>query len=117
MNTRRLHKASKRRRQVDLKRSFLAFLAAIIVAGVSTFAGTGLVDAHDTSDDIVMCKYYKSIDIADGDTLWSIAKENMTEDYTSIYEYIEEVMEINNLESEQIQAGQYLTVAYYDVLK
>ena len=75
MNTSRLHKASKRRRQVDLRRLFLAVIAAVMVAGLSTFAGTGLVDAHDTNEE-VMCKYYKSIEITDGDTLWSIAKEN-----------------------------------------
>ena len=64
-----------------------------------------------------MCKYYKSIEITDGDTLWSIAKENMSEEYDSVYAYIEEVMEMNNLESDQIHSGQYLTVAYYDVLE
>lgn len=116
MNTKRLHKASKRRRQVDLHRLFLAVMAAVIVAGFSMFAGTGFVDAHDTNE-VVMCKYYKSIEITSGETLWSIAKENMTEEYTSVYEYIEEVMEMNNLESDQIHEGQYLTVAYYDVLK
>ena len=116
MNTRRLHKASKRRRQVYLKRLFLAVMAAVIVAGCSTFAGTGLVDAHDMNE-VVMCKYYKSIEIEAGETLWSIAQENMTEDYASVYEYIEEVMEMNNLESDQIHAGQYLTVAYYDILE
>lgn len=116
MNTSRLYKASKRRRQVDLKRLFLAVMAAVIVAGFSMFAGTGLVDAHDTNEK-VMCKYYKSIEITSGDTLWSIAKEHMTEEYDSVYEYIDEVMEMNNLESEQIQEGQYLTVAYYDVLE
>ena len=85
MNTSRLHKASKRRRQVDLKRTFLAVFAAVIVAGLSVFAGTGFVDAHDTKE-VVMCKYYKSIEIEEGDSLWSIAKDNMSEDYSSVYE-------------------------------
>lgn len=115
MNTKRLHKASKRRRQVDLKRLFLAVMAAVIVAGFSTFAGTGLVDAHDTKE-VVMHKYYKSIEITSGDTLWSIAEENMSDEYESIYEYIEEVMDMNNLETDEIHDGQHLTVAYYDVL-
>ena len=116
MNTKRLHVASKRRRQVYLKKLFLAVIAAVIVAGFSTFTGTGLVDAHDTNE-VVMHKYYKSIEIKAGDSLWSIAKENITEDYESVHEYIEEVMKMNNLESDQIHEGQYLTVAYYDVLK
>lgn len=116
MNTRRLYKASKRKRQVELKRLFLAVFAAVVVAGSSLFVGAGLVDAHDTNEE-VMCKYYKCIEISDGDSLWSIAKENMTEEYDSVYEYIEEVMEMNNLESDQIYSGQYLTIAYYDVLE
>ena len=116
MNTKRLHKASKRRRQVDLSRLLLAVVAAVIVAGCSTFVGTGFVDAHDMKD-VVMHKYYKSIEISSGDSLWSIAKEHMTEEYDSVYEYIEEVMEINNLDSDQIQYGQHLTIAYYDVLE
>lgn len=115
MNTKRLHKASKRRRQVDLKRLFLAVMAAVIVAGFSTFAGTGLVDAHDTKE-VVMHKYYKSIEISAGDTLWSIAEENMSDEYESIYEYIDEVMDMNNLETDEIHYGQHLTVAYYDAL-
>ena len=36
------------------------------------------------------------------------------DDYDSIYDYIDEVMSINGLTSDQIHAGQYLTVAYYD---
>ena len=50
----------------------------------------------------------------EGDTLWGIAKEYRGDDYDSIYDYIDEVMSINGLTSDQIHAGQYLTVAYYD---
>lgn len=42
------------------------------------------------------------------------AKEYRGDDYDSIYDYIDEVMSINGLTSDQIHAGQYLTVAYYD---
>ncbi len=115
MNTRRLYKVSKRNRQVYLKKLFLTIIAAITVAGVSLLAGTGSVDAHDTKD-VVMYKYYKSIEITSGDSLWSIAEEYMTDEYDSIYEYIEEIKDINNLCSDELQSGQYLTIAYYDVL-
>lgn len=58
-------------------------------------------------------KYYKSITIEPGDSLWSIAKENMTEEYGSINDYIDEVCFINSLDGTQIHAGRSLTIPYY----
>lgn len=116
MNTNRSYRTSKRRRQVYLKKVFLVVFAAVLVAGLSLFPGSVLVDAHDTNE-TVMYKYYKSIEIQEGDSLWSIAEDHMSEEYSSIHEYIDEVVEINNLNSTQIHEGQYLIVGYYDVLE
>lgn len=76
-------------------------------------------DVHEqihgnSTESPVRHKYYKSIEIASGDTLWDIAKEYMNEDYDSIYAYIDELKDINGLTSDGIQESQYLTVAYYD---
>jgi SOS regulatory protein LexA len=82
---------------------------------INAFYGSGLVSAHDNvKDDPVRCKYYKSIQIHSGDTLWNIAEEYITEDYESVNAYITEVKKINKLSSDQIQDSQYLTVPYYD---
>lgn len=63
-------------------------------------------------------KYYTSIKIEQGDTLWSIAEEYISHEYESIYDYIRELKQINNLTSDIIIAGQNITVAYYsDVYK
>lgn len=58
-------------------------------------------------------KYVMSIKIEKGDTLWGIAKENITGHYESIDEYIEEIMECNSLATDVIHEGQYLIVPYY----
>lgn len=58
-------------------------------------------------------KYYTSIQLHSGDTLWSIAETYMTDEYEDIYEYIDEVMEINHLGSDYLQAGSKLCVPYY----
>lgn len=57
-------------------------------------------------------KYYTDIRVESGDTLWDIAMEYMTEEYSSPAAYIREVKKINNI-GEQIRYGQYLTVPYY----
>ena len=50
--------------------------------------------------------------VGQGDTLWEIAEEYKTSEYESIYDYIDDLMAINGLVTDQIQEGQYLTVVY-----
>ena len=58
-------------------------------------------------------KYYKSIQVENGDTLWSIAQNNMDEHYSNTSEYVAEVKQMNSLRSDQIFAGNYLIIPYY----
>ena len=62
-------------------------------------------------------KCYKSIQVQAGDSLWSIACDNITEEYDSIDEYMDEIAEINHISTisaDSIKEGTYLTVSYYD---
>ena len=107
--------SSRRKRSVHVKKLFVGVFSLFMILGLSAFYGSGLVSAHDNvKDDPVRCKYYKSIQIHSGDTLWNIAEEYITEDYESVNDYITEVKKINKLSSDQIQDSQYLTVPYYD---
>ena len=59
-------------------------------------------------------KYYKSIEISRGDTLWSIANDNFdAAHYKDIHEYVTEVKMLNALNSDNIIAGSYVIVPYY----
>ena len=69
---------------------------------------------HDDKSERQNRNFTRALRIKEGDTLWEIAKEYRGDDYDSIYDYIDEVMSINGLTSDQIHAGQCLTVAYYD---
>ncbi|WP_455717954.1 cell division suppressor protein YneA [Anaerosporobacter sp.] len=79
----------------------------IILIGVMT--DKTVARASATQDE----KYVMSIRIEKGDTLWGIAKENITSHYESVNEYIEEIKECNSLVSDVIHEGQYLIVPYY----
>lgn len=58
-------------------------------------------------------KYYTSVQVQKGDTLWNIASEHISEEYASMNDYIEEICEINHISDSDIHSGQYLTIPYY----
>lgn len=82
-------------------------ILCIVIVGLIT--DKTIASASATKDD----KHVMSIQIEKGDTLWGIAKENITSHYESVDEYIEEIMECNSLTSDVIHEGQFLIVPYY----
>lgn len=91
--------------------SFVAFLAVFIsVAGILS------ITAHGSERPVR--KQYKSVQVEEGDTLWSIALEynntKLSKDSTS--EYIDDILDINNLvRDDKITAGNYIIVPIYVV--
>ena len=85
----------------------LAFLCGISFGSILSKAETTDAKAAETF------KYYKSITVQPGDSLWSIASENMSEEYSSVQSYIDEVCFINSLQDTCIHAGKNLTIPYY----
>lgn len=83
---------------------FMSFSVSHVSAQENTRTATEQID--NTSNH----KYYKSIEIQRGDTLWDIAKDTITSEYSSVAEYIKVLKEINGLESDEIQAGRMLIV-------
>ncbi len=91
-----------------------AILVILIASGVLTAvfsltAPSGYVNGSAGS----RVKYYKSIQIEEGDTLSSIALEYISDEYPSMADYIEELKSMNGLADDTIHAGRNLVVAYY----
>lgn len=64
--------------------------------------------------DTLYYKYYKSVVVEEGDTLWRYACEYALDSYyDSPDAYIQEVVHINSLSEEQITYGQHLILPYY----
>lgn len=108
----------KRQRELREKRPFFITGAVLIISLLSVcfflYFGDRVVKTQESANDI----QYKVVEIKDGDSLWSIAKENMdnTNDsgFINIYQYIHEIKRCNNMKSNQINAGCYLMVPYYN---
>ena len=106
----------KRRRQVAKRRMILLLAALFVITVGSIVCGSIFSSAKDPATDIPLYKYYKSITIEQGDSLWSIAEEYCTDAYEDTRDYIDELKELNGLTSETIHEGQHLVVAYYDTV-
>ena len=87
----------------------LLIAIATMVTVICVFAMTS-----NAKQDHNMYKYYTSVQVEDGDSLWSIAEEYSDVDaYASYSDYIDEVKQINHISGDDIHAGEYLTIPYY----
>ena len=103
------------------KKTFLSGIFSLLLVIICIcFFGSFFSSAHDESvleDPSTKVKYYTSIEIKKGDSLWKIAEEHITDEYDSIYEYVDELIRINHIDiisADMIREGDYLTIAYYE---
>lgn len=104
----------RRRRQLQVYRNIcmlvLSIAAVTVLSAFLISISTQARDLEHTAE----YKYYKSIEIAKGDTLWSIAKENIdTNHYKNVHEYVDEIKAMNAMKSDHIISGNYIVIPYY----
>ncbi len=94
------------------RKKWIGIIFIILIVLCIFKGGTMIADAYaDKTNE--KHKYYESICIQNGDTLWSIAGQYISEEYGNMDQYIKELMQINGLKTDGIQTGNYLTVVYY----
>ena len=105
---------SKKRRcnRILIRKFGILVFSFCLLAALSISLGVS-VKAEGHADPDVSYKYFKSIQVEAGDTLWSIAQEYCSEEYPSLNNYMKELVSMNHLDNEYIQAGQFITVPYY----
>ena len=109
-------RAAQRRRQVMrmkcLIRNSIFTLCAVILLAVSINA----ISAQATTKEEALThtyKYYKSIEISKGDSLWTIAAVYTDGSAAAIQDCVKEMRSINSLKNDTIQAGDRIIVPYY----
>ena len=115
------HKISERaneslRKRESVVRKQRALIVAVIVLLVSlgVLFGTSMNALASSKADVSsLNKYYTSIEIKSGDTLWSIADENINNLNVSKAEYIREVCSLNDISEDEIHAGDFIVIPYY----
>ena len=92
--------------------SIISFILILITAfTIIIFSNIVRAGEENTPDTAV--KGYTYITVSSNDTLWDIACTYSDEHYTSVYQYIREVMNINGLTSDSIYAGSKLIIPVY----
>lgn len=94
--------------------SGLLILVITLMFNIIVNGNFAKAEDHSVNTDSGCNKYFKSIVLEYGDTLWGIAAEYKGGYYECSQDYIDEVMSINHLTTDKIHAGQYLTVPYYE---
>lgn len=113
MSERRIRNNKLRRRRQLRHHIMMFMITVILIAGFSVCFFSFKTKAQNETEEVAY-KYYKSIIVDSGDTIWDYAEEYAHEDYYDSYEsYIKEVIRINAMQDDSIQSGQYLIIPYY----
>lgn len=92
------------------KRRVIGIIIAVVFIFTMSgfFFGKTTIEAQGTKE-----KQFTSIQVKKGDTLWTIAKKYMGNEYQSVDDYIEEVCQTNHIYDGKITEDMYLVVPYY----
>ncbi len=115
--SRRISRAERiaRRRRARAKKLAAFFMTLVIMTAIGLFIGIKLTTTSANADTKApRQKYYKEYQIEKGDTLWSIAEEEMGPGWSDIREYVYEVEVLNGIEGDSLTAGYYLQLPYYE---
>jgi LysM repeat protein len=104
----------KRVRQLQ-KRVTLGIVTVVLAIAFFILYGSLYVNAEG-KEGARSQKFYTSIEVQYGETLWSLAEQYIDyAKYADIAAYIKEVKKINHLRGDELKAGCYIVVPYYAV--
>ncbi len=104
----------KRERTVRLQKRMIAIVSILAISMIILLGSSIRIFANSNNDETVY-KYYTSIRLENGDTLWDIANtytDGLDIDKKS---YIEEICKLNNIKEDEIHSGEYITIVYYSI--
>ena len=102
-----------RRAQIVRRERRILALVVIMVIAIAILLGTGINAFASSKESLEYHKYYTSIQVESGDTLWSIADQYMTGCDMDKQSYIDGVCQLSHLSDGRIHRGDYLIVADY----
>ena len=87
---------TKRERAVKMQKRII-FITLVTIVSLIILLGSSIHALASPNDNRPVNKYYTSITVEDGDTLWDIADEYISGYNVDKAEYVNEISELNNL--------------------
>ena len=104
----------KLRRQREIRNKVVLTIVTLVIVMTAVLSFRSITSQAQEERAEVTYKYFKSLEIEQGDTLWSIAQEYI--DYTyydGVQDYIDEVLDINNMQNDTVKVGQCIIIPYF----
>ncbi len=105
-----------RRKKADVPYMFLGKIAAIVLFMVVLFLIVLFVLPERTAaagNSTGGTYKITSVQIEEGDSLWSLASEYYTDEFSSIRAYITEIKRMNGLTSDVLYTGNYILIPHF----
>lgn len=107
---------NKIRREKELLRHIFIFIISLIIFFMIIIIWGNSKSVASEGNEQVLYKYYTSIEVHPGDTLYDISLNYVKEGKLTSKDFIDEVVYMNNLKSsDSIIAGKHILIPYYDV--
>lgn len=100
-------------RNTMLNRTLALSLLSLVLIATLSLGCFRIWSQAQAKDEVQLYKYYTSIEVEYGDTMWDIASRYCSRPYNDYNAYINEVMRINRMLEPEIKAGNTLIVPYY----
>lgn len=94
-------------------KAILYAICTILITVVLFVALINYRTSVSAAPDQALNKYYTSIEIQTGDTLWDIADDYEENGYSTRNSFLKEIQSLNNIDDSEITSGCYLIIPYY----
>ena len=102
------------RRQREIRNKVVLTVITLIIVLTAVLSFQSITSQAQDENMEVTYKYFTSHEVEQGDSLWSIALEHIDYNYyDSVQDYVDEVMDINNMNDDTIIYGQCIVIPYF----
>ena len=111
----RIRNNRRRRQRIARMQRLVVFTAATLILVIGMFVASTLMTDARSDNKGFEYKYYTTMIVHTGDTLWNIATENFPDGhYKNVNAYINEICNINGIcEADSLKAGESLILPYF----